>query len=42
MRGSLPSASVRRVAAALVSILLNPLLFHLSDRYAAKPTPETV
>lgn len=30
------------VAAALVSILLNPLLFHLADRYAAKPTPETV
>ena len=28
------------VAAALVSILLNPLLFHLADRYAAKPTPE--
>jgi CPA2 family monovalent cation:H+ antiporter-2 len=30
------------VAAALVSILVNPLLFHLSDRYAAKPTPVAV
>ncbi len=30
------------VAAALVSILVNPLLFHLADRYAAKPTPEAV
>lgn len=30
------------VAAALVSILINPLLFHLADRYAAKPTPEAV
>jgi CPA2 family monovalent cation:H+ antiporter-2 len=30
------------VAAALVSILINPLLFHLSDRYAPKPTLEAV
>ena len=28
------------VAAALVSILVNPLLFHLSDRFSEKPTPD--
>ncbi|WP_426035008.1 cation:proton antiporter [Cypionkella sp. TWP1-2-1b2] len=28
------------VAAALLSILVNPLLFHLADRYAGKPTSE--
>ena len=30
------------VAVALGSILLNPLLFHLADRYDGKATPETV